>query len=1542
MKQLDFKVLSFGFVRIMSFLFALCVTPYQASAQEFPNSEEKGSLADMVFHNDDILLSEGMEGISNIADGNMPIKKSLSTYDFPMAQARKVASRASTATNVYGLIDASTLPDNATIVLTGNTNLYMNVNKALQSISGDYTLTISGGNILTLNNPEGYAIDVASATISAPLVVSSSYIAIGAQTDLTINNSVKATSTNTCIGVVDGTIIINADVTAHTTSSAAILNRTGDVIINKGIVNVAGGNSGDWAYGIAALGNIISKTGTTINATGGTAIYSEKGSIHLSGDVTATAKGKKGYGLYAKNGEISVETVTIPSSYIAIGALTGLTINNTVNATSTNTCIGTVEGTLTINADVTAGTTSSAGILNRTGDIIINKGIVNVAGGNSGDWAYGIAALGNIISKTGTTINATGGTAIYSEKGSIHLSGDVTATAKGKKGYGLYAKNGEISVETVTIPSSYIAIGALTGLTINNTVNATSTNTCIGTVEGTLTINADVTAGTTSSAGILNRTGDVIINKGIVNVVGGNSGDWAYGIAALGNISIKSGQVAAKGGHMGLFAQNGSITIAHPLIIASPWEGRISADGHKIIDQRKDVATRVVIKNPPISGVVALSTAPSPGNELGFTLSGDITSAETENIWQISDDNITWQDVEENVPAGAPAHDGVNRVRNVANELVYVPTEDQIGKYIRVKVASNQYSGYIYSPSRQITKKLCMDEPVVPTLTNINDKVHVSNAKTTQEYIIFNYSKEASSLTESDWNNAVTPDSEVGFFEMSSSKNANHTVFTRIKETTSTLAGEQVVEGRLYIGTSVYLEDIELSISKTVGYFQNICNELNCKVGDVIRCEASPVPSNATNWYGISGSNWTVDNRNTGSPYGIFYEDENCTTPISSTGNYKTVYLKTLTEKNYLEVRIMMYNSSIGYKTHSKQFNITTDGYFPSLDYIANCSMTIAAGERLTNLEVGRRPLSGSVYGLTTQVSGEGTAPIVSFTMYERMNVNATNATPGIYTFTPIQNGKPLSTSAFTITVTDGKYGVDSLLMREKYIVADPSERIELVAQLMPANSEAEIQWESSNTSVAIVANGVVTIADNVAIGAVATITASANGKSDECKITVSGEEYGLYVASVQVTSRNRDDILGDGKFSFDGLRTLTMNGDYTVSNSSNFVRNTDIDDLNIEVAQACTISQDSESYSTLFDIRKNTIIRGEQLTVNGNGVAFSTQGGTTLTLDSANLVVSAIMPFKGSSISSDSLSIINSRVEVHTSGSAAVFSFEGGISLTDCYIQTPAGGEVVDAAIEDGNGNYARDVVIAPLLMLYEDVDNTAVLETHVASGKTTNVQLVNRTFYKDNSWSTLCLPFDVTNLNGTPLEGATIMEPNTAKRNGFDCNTGMLYLSFKTVTEIEAGKPYIVKWDNGENIENPLFEDVVITSYEPIAVESDSYGLNTIYMVGSYAHTYVTGGDQSVMFMDAEKVICYPTEDAALNSFYAYFEIPSLQGAEETAVKAYTVDFDGGVVGIKDVDIDNEQYPKGWYTITGVKLSQMPVERGVYINNGRKVIIR
>ena len=1305
-----------------------------------------------------VALSAPVEEAPSLSQFEVPVVEAikLSEKNIPdgieNAQRTGIRKAPAAIVKISGLVDASTIADNAVIELVGNANLFMDVNKTFKCITGNYALTLSGGNILTLSNAGEYAIDALSVTISCPLVVLASEVAVSAKYGVTINSSVNATSTNTCIGTVNGTIIINADVTATTGNSAAILNRGlnegGDIIINKGVIKATGGNSGIWAYGIAAMGHITAKEGTVIHASGGTGIYAETGNIHLAGEVTANANGDDGSGVYAQAGEVSLSTISISSSGVGISAYNGLTLNGVTETNTADTGLGTVNGTLTINADVTATTAKSAAILSRGrengGDIIINSGTITAIGGNTGIWAYGIAAGGNITAEAGTIIHASGGTGIYAEKGNIHLAGEVTANANGDDGSGVFAQAGEVSLSTISISSSCVGISAYNGLTLNGVTITNTADTGLGTVNGTLTINADVTATTAKSAAILNRGlengGDIIINKGTITATGGNSGTWAYGIAAGGNINIKSGKVVAKGGSKGILAQNGTISITPPLIVITAAGGGISADGHTVVYDNGDPALRVVIMDPPVAGVVSLNSAPTPGNAVGFTLSGEIASAQTENTWQISDDDVTWQDIVES-PAGAPALDGVHQQRRAVTTLTYTPKESEMGKYLRVKVAAANHTGYIYSPSRQIAKKICTDVPVVPTLTNINDKVYLSNAKTTQEYIIFNYSKEASSLTASDWNNAVTPESEVGFFELGGSSNANNTVFTRVKETPSTLASENVVEARLYVGTSVYLQDIELNISETVGYFQNINNELNCKVGDVIRCDAVPVPSNATNWYGISGSNWTVDNHNTGSPYGTFYEDADCTVPINTSTNYKTVYLKTLTEKNYLEVRILYYNSGIGYKSRAKEFNVTPDGYFPLLDYINGCSRTIAAGEKITGIEVSRRPFSGSVYGLTTEVSGEGIAPVVSFSLYETMTINAINATPGVYVYTPLQNGHPLNNNTtFTITVTDGKYGVDSLLLRENAITADPDEVLELVAQLMPTNSEAEITWTSSNTSVATVQNGIVTIAENAPIGAMATITANANGKSDECEITVSGEEYDLYVASTRVTSRNQDDILGDGTFSFDGMSTLTIKGDYTLNNSANLVRNTGIEGLYINIGQTCTISQGSDSYSTLFDLRKNTTIRGEQMTVNGNGVAFSTQGGMTLTLDSANLVVNAIMPFKGSGIADDNMNIINSNLEVNASGTAAIFSFTGGISLSNCYIKTPEGAIVANGAIEDGNGSQVRNLLIVPNPEKTEPELAFALSEATATVGETFIVPTLNNpnnlaiTYYSEN----------------------------------------------------------------------------------------------------------------------------------------------------------------------------------------------------------------
>ena len=79
-----------------------------------------------------------------------------------------------------------------------------------------------------------------------------------------------------------------------------------------------------------------------------------------------------------------------------------------------------------------------------------------------------------------------------------------------------------------------------------------------------------------------------------------------------------------------------------------------------------------------------------------------------------------------------------------------------------------------------------------------------------------------------------------------------------------------------------------------------------------------------------------------------------------------------------------------------------------------------------------------------------------------------------------------------------------------------------------------------------------------------------------------------------------------------------------------------------------------------------------------------------------------------------------------------------------------------------------------------------------------TSDYELADITLYTDGNWQTLCLPFSLTKLKRTPLEGFTVMEIDTEEgtyEHATGIDEGALYLNFKPATSIEAGKPYIVK---------------------------------------------------------------------------------------------------------------------------------------------------
>ena len=98
--------------------------------------------------------------------------------------------------------------------------------------------------------------------------------------------------------------------------------------------------------------------------------------------------------------------------------------------------------------------------------------------------------------------------------------------------------------------------------------------------------------------------------------------------------------------------------------------------------------------------------------------------------------------------------------------------------------------------------------------------------------------------------------------------------------------------------------------------------------------------------------------------------------------------------------------------------------------------------------------------------------------------------------------------------------------------------------------------------------------------------------------------------------------------------------------------------------------------------------------------------------------------------------------------------------------------------------------------IVLTDDVAQASEIANN--DGISANVTLQGRTFYTDGSWNTLCLPFTLASLSGTPLDGFTVMELDTdagSYEHATGLDNGTLYLNFKNASSIEAGKPYIMK---------------------------------------------------------------------------------------------------------------------------------------------------
>ena len=248
--------------------------------------------------------------------------------------------------------------------------------------------------------------------------------------------------------------------------------------------------------------------------------------------------------------------------------------------------------------------------------------------------------------------------------------------------------------------------------------------------------------------------------------------------------------------------------------------------------------------------------------------------------------------------------------------------------------------------------------------------------------------------------------------------------------------------------------------------------------------------------------------------------------------------------------------------------------------------------------------------------------------------------------------------------------------------------------------------------------------------------------------------------------------------------------------------------------------------------------------------------------------------------------------------------------------------------------------------LALADDSSNDEAIEAAAASGKVYEVTLSGRTLYKDGAWNTLCLPFDVT-ISGSVLNGAVV---KTLSSSGYDSETGTLTLNFTdNLTEIEAGKPYIVKWDGDgtQNIVSPIFKGVTISS---TSTDVETVGSDWVDFVGTYSPTviYEDGSEKHNLYLGSSNTLYYPTQEGfEVKAFRAYFQLKNGLTAGEPSTsqqapaRAFVLNFgDDEATGILTTNFTNSS--DEWYTLDGRKLDGQPTAKGLYVHGGRKVIVK
>ena len=254
-------------------------------------------------------------------------------------------------------------------------------------------------------------------------------------------------------------------------------------------------------------------------------------------------------------------------------------------------------------------------------------------------------------------------------------------------------------------------------------------------------------------------------------------------------------------------------------------------------------------------------------------------------------------------------------------------------------------------------------------------------------------------------------------------------------------------------------------------------------------------------------------------------------------------------------------------------------------------------------------------------------------------------------------------------------------------------------------------------------------------------------------------------------------------------------------------------------------------------------------------------------------------------------------------------------------------------------NTQYGELRVIETSTIELNDTKDVTTALKAANSSTATPITFNSRKLTKD-TWNTLILPFDIKVRDLSAKLGYAVVDMLD------ESNTEPSKVIFKVATgTIKANTPFMIKTDADVDLQGITFSTgtyTVTISYtnKTTCVAADKAGNK---LTGAYKTQTVNEGEY-YMTGSGNWKLCGEAFDlkgervkftkAVATSAAPTFYIEEGDGT-------MTV-INGETTSIETISAEKLNAAEGWYTLDGVKLQSMPTQKGIYINNGKKVVIK